>query len=117
MRLGRVRHFPIMSHGALVGVLSQRDLYSAAASSLLQLRYDASRAWLAQVSVKAVMSTAIHAICPDRPLRDAVEMMLRERIGCLPVVEEGKLVGLVSETDCMRHLAHLLASGEAREVD
>jgi CBS domain-containing protein len=110
MRLGRVRHFPIMSNGTLIGVLSQRDLYSAAASSLLQLHYDTSRAWLARVSVKSVMSTAIHAIGPDRPLRDAVEVMLRERIGCLPVVEDGELVGLLSETDCLRQLSHLLAS-------
>ena len=112
MRLGRVRHFPITSQGVLVGVLSQRDLYSAAASTLLQLQYDTWRAWLAQVAVKAVMSTTIHAIGPDRPLRDAVDMMLRERIGCLPVLENGVLVGLLSETDCMRHFSHLLASGE-----
>ena len=114
MRLGRVRHFPIMSHGTLVGVLSQRDLYRATASSLLQLHYDTSRAWLARVSVKAVMSTAIHAIGPDRPLRDAVDLMLRERIGCLPVVEDGTLVGLISETDCLRRLSHMLASAEER---
>jgi CBS domain-containing protein len=116
MRLGRVRHFPIMAHGELVGVLSQRDLYRAAASSLLQLHYDASRAWLASVSVKAVMSTALHTIGPDRPIRDAVDMMLRERIGCLPVVEDGKLVGLLSETDCLRHLSNLLAPGEERHT-
>jgi CBS domain-containing protein len=40
--------------------------------------------------------------------------MLHERIGCLPVVEDGKLVGLLSETDCMRHLADLLALGGER---
>lgn len=112
MRLGQVRHFPIMSNGALVGILSQRDLYRAAASSLLQLRYEASRAWLAKVAVRAIMTTTIHAIGPDRPIRDAVNMMLRERIGCLPVIENEKIVGLISETDCMRYLARLLESDE-----
>jgi CBS domain-containing protein len=112
MRLGQVRHFPIMSKGTLVGILSQRDLYRAAASSLLQLHYDTSRAWLAKAAVRAVMTTTIHAIGPDRPIRDAVNMMLRERVGCLPVVEDDKLVGLLSETDCMRHLARLLELDE-----
>jgi CBS domain-containing protein len=114
MRLGRVRHFPIMSGGRLVGMLSQRDLYRAAASSLLQLRYDTSREWLARVSVKSVMSTTLHTIGPDRPLRDAVGMMLRERIGCLPVVENGELVGLLSETDCLRQLSDMLVAAEER---
>jgi CBS domain-containing protein len=112
MRLGRVRHFPVMSGGRLVGMLSQRDLYRAAASSLLQLRYDTSREWLARVPIKSVMSTALHTIGPDRPLRDAVGMMLRERIGCLPIVEDGELVGLLSETDCLRQLSAMLVPGE-----
>jgi CBS domain-containing protein len=108
MRLGRVRHFPILAGGRLVGVLSQRDLFLAAASSVLQLPYDASRAILADIPVQAVATTQVHVIAPDRPLRDAVDLMLREKIGCLPVVEDGRLVGLVSETDCLRHLATLL---------
>jgi CBS domain-containing protein len=120
MRLGRVRHFPVLSKGELVGVLSQRDLYRAAASSLLQLSYDASRSLLAEIPVEAVASTTVHAIGPDRPLRDAVNLMLREKIGCLPVVENGRLVGLLSETDCLRHLATLLAhpeeQGASRDV-
>jgi len=112
MRLGRVRHFPIVEKGRLVGVLSQRDLLGAAASSLLQLEYGTAKAWLAKIPIKAVMSTTVHAIGPDRPVRDAVDMMLVEKIGCLPVVEDDQLVGLISETDCLRHLSHLLARDE-----
>ena len=41
--------------------------------------------------------------------------MLAHRIGCLPVVEHGKLVGLVSETDCLRHLAHVLGISEQKD--
>lgn len=111
MRLGRVRHFPILHKGRLVGVLSQRDLLGAAASSLLQLEYGTAKAWLAKIPIRAVMSTGVHAIGPDRPVRDAVDMMLVEKIGCLPVVENDQLVGLISETDCLRHLSHLLARG------
>jgi len=115
MRLGRVRHFPILEGGKVVGVLSQRDLFRAAASSLLQLRYEASREWLAKVPVKAVMSTTVHAIGPDRPARDAVDMLLQHKIGCLPVVENDKLVGLLSETDCLQYLSRVLALSDERQ--
>jgi CBS domain-containing membrane protein len=115
MRLGRVRHFPVMSEGRLVGVLSQRDIARAAPSSLLQLRYDAARDWLARVPVESVMSTELHTIAPDRSLRDAVDLMVRERIGCVPVVDHERLVGLVSETDCLRHLSDVLAVDEERQ--
>lgn len=115
MRLGRVRHFPILAGSKLVGVLSQRDLFRAAASSLLQLRYDVSREWLAKIPVKAVMSTTVHAIAPDRPVVEAVDTMIAEKIGCLPVLENDQLVGLLSETDCLRHLAHLLRMAETRD--
>ena len=114
MRLGRVRHFPILEHGKVVGILSQRDLFRAAASSLLQLQHAESREWLARIPVKAVMSTTVHAIGPDRPLRDAVDLLVTHKIGCLPVVEHDTLVGLLSETDCLAHLSHLLAIADER---
>jgi len=41
--------------------------------------------------------------------------MLDKRIGCLPVVDDGLLVGLVSESDCLRHLAHVLSIAETKE--
>ena len=46
---------------------------------------------------------------PDADLGSAVEMMLQRRIGCLPVVENDRLVGLLGETDCLLQLARLLA--------
>lgn len=113
MRLGRVRHFPILEGGRLVGVLSQRDLFCAAASSLLKLGHAASREWLAKIPIRTVMSKAVQSIGPDAPIAGAVDTMLGRKIGCLPVVEHGQLVGLLSETDCLRHLSHVLASAGA----
>ena len=45
---------------------------------------------------------------PEASMRSAVHLMLERKIGCLPVVDDGELVGLVSETDCLRHLEHVL---------
>jgi CBS domain-containing protein len=114
MRLGRIRHMPVVSRGKLVGILSQRDLLRAAISSALNFRWSAERKWLAKISVREVMTTDVITISPDAPVREAVLAMLKRRIGCLPVVEKGKLVGLLSETDCMRYLVKLLGVSDAK---
>jgi CBS domain-containing membrane protein len=108
MRLGGIRHIPVLSGDRLVGIVSQRDLLHAAASSLLNLAHDSQREWLGKVAVRDVMTTRVRTVTPDRPVADVVESLLTHRIGCLPVVENDRLVGIVSETDCLRYLARLL---------
>jgi CBS domain-containing protein len=115
MRLGRIRHLPVVSGDRVVGILSQRDLFRAAVSSLLQLRGDAEREWLATIPVKAVMTPQVFTVAPSVSLRAAVRLMIEKRIGCLPVVEDGRLVGLLSESDCLTHLARLLEISEEKE--
>jgi CBS domain-containing protein len=114
MDLGRIRHLPVVAEGVVVGVVSQRDLYRAAVSSLLTLRSSAQRDWLAKIPVRSVMATTVHTVAPTDTVHAAVELMLRERIGCLPVVEHGSLVGLVSETDLLRYLGRVLGISEAK---
>ncbi len=116
MRLGRIRHLPVVSGGALVGMLSQRDLYRAGLSSLLQLKYTAERDWLSKIPVKAVMATNVITIDPQASMRRAAARMLEHKIGCLPVVEDGRLVGLLSETDCLRFLTHVLDLAKTRSA-
>jgi CBS domain-containing protein len=114
MQLRRIRHLPVLSASVVVGIVSQRDLYRAAVSSVLQFRRSAEREWLGSVPVRAVMSANVITAAPDDTVHTSVELMLRHRIGCLPVVEHGKLVGLISETDCLRHLAHVLGVAEEK---
>ncbi len=114
MRLGRIRHMPVVSGGQLVGILSQRDLFRAAVSSALKFQRTAEREWLARIAVRDVMTTSLVTVVPTARLADAVQLMLDRRIGCLPVVEDGRLVGLLSESDCLRHLARLLDISEAK---
>ncbi len=110
MTLGRIRHLPVVRDHAVIGMLSQRDLFRGAISSALRFRPGAERQWLAKIPVKDVMASPVITIGPDAPIRDAVELMIDKRIGCLPVVEDGRLVGLVSESDCLRLLAELLGA-------
>lgn len=109
MRMDRIRHLPVVSDGRLVGLVSQRDLFRAALSSALARSPEDEQRWLARIPVAQAMTREVLFAHPDADVGHAVEMMLRERVGCLPVVEEGRLVGLLSETDCLRHLAELLA--------
>lgn len=108
MRMDRIRHLPVVSDGRLVGLVSQRDLFRAALSSAIAHSPQDEQTWLARIPVRHAMTREVLSAHPDADVRHAVEMMLRERVGCLPVVEEGRLVGLLSETDCLRCLAELL---------
>lgn len=121
MNLGRIRHMPVMAGERLVGIVSQRDLFRAAISSALELRPAAEREWLAKIRVEEVMTAPVRTAMADWSLARAVQEMLDQGIGCLPVIDGERLVGLLSESDCMRLLGKLLAdrtpappSGEGR---
>ncbi len=114
MELGRIRHLPVVSADVVVGVVSQRDLFRAAVSSMLQMPRSQEREWLGKIPLVSVMSPNVITVAADAPVHTAVELMLSNRIGCLPVLEHGKLVGLVSETDCLRYLSRVLGISEEK---
>ncbi|MBI3770134.1 MAG: CBS domain-containing protein [Deltaproteobacteria bacterium] len=62
------------------------------------------------------MTTHLFTTTPDASIRNAVDLMLAKRIGCLPVLEKGKLVGLLSESDCRRHLVRLFDLAETNDT-
>jgi acetoin utilization protein AcuB len=109
MRLARIRHMPVLSKGRVVGIVSQRDLFRAAISSALGLPRAAEREWLEKIRVAEVMTKRVVTAASEWPIRQAVDVMLEHKVGCLPVVDDGQLVGLLSETDCLHLLARLLA--------
>lgn len=116
MRLGRIRHTPVLRGEQLVGIVSQRDLFRAAVSSVLDFRRAAEREWLAKIRVAEVMSHPVLTAEPDWPVVRAVDYMLAKRVGCLPVVEGGHLVGMLSERDCLTLLARLLGEQPAGDA-
>jgi len=115
MRLGRIRHMPVTARGRLVGIVSQRDLFRAAISSVLQFRTGVEREWLAKIPIREIMTAHVCSIGPEAPISEAAKVMLDKRIGCLPVVEGEQLVGLLSETDCMQYLVRLLTIAETKQ--
>ncbi|UJX42390.1 CBS domain-containing protein [Desulfovibrio sp. JY] len=86
-----VRHIPVTDEdGQLVGLVTQRDLLS------LENRKDPVTA------LKDVMRTDLVTVSPDTALRAAAETMIYNKFGCLPVVENDRLVGIITETDFLK---------------
>jgi acetoin utilization protein AcuB len=88
-----------------VGVVSERDLLRASLSNLTSFGPEQRRAFLHVVEIARVMSAPPIVIGPGGTVQDAALLMAEHKIGCLPVVEDDELMGLVTETDILRHFA------------
>jgi CBS domain-containing protein len=105
MTLGGVRHMPVVRGGALVGVVSERDLLRASLSTLTEFGMEERRAFLQVVEITQVMTSPAITIHPDAPIEDAALLLAEGRIGCLPVVDHEKMVGMLTETDVLAYFA------------
>ncbi len=105
MELGRIRHLPILECGRVVGVLSQRDLFHSALVKVLGFKQREQKDLMRTIRVRGVMSQPVVTILADASVKEAARLMVEKKIGCLPVVEGGSLIGLVTETDILRHFA------------
>ena len=107
MRLGRVRHLPVLDDDGqtLVGIVTQRDLFRDALAQALGYGRHAQRRILDTLSVKDVMATEVITVTPDSSLVEAARLLTARKIGCLPVVESGRLIGILTEGDFVSLIA------------
>lgn len=101
MRLGRIRHLPVVDGTRLAGIVSERDLFRSSLAQALGYGGQASRDLMKTLRIKDIMVKEVITISPDAKLCDAVRLMMTKKIGCLPVLESDHLVGLITETDIM----------------
>lgn len=100
--LGKIRHLPVERNGRLVGLITHRDLLRAFAAA----RGRPARS----IPARELMTRDIVTVSPDAALRRAAQVMLRQKLGCLPVIsEEGRLVGILTESDLVRFAMDLVA--------
>lgn len=103
MALGRIRHLPVVDHGKLVGIVSQRDLLAHSLTKALEFDPKDRRTFLKSIDVSEAMARNVITIVEDTPIEEAARLLLRHRIGCLPVLGPGgEPIGLVTETDLLR---------------
>ena len=102
MKMKRVRHLPVVEDGRLVGVLSQRDLFLAALSTAMGFGQKASKEFLKTVPVKEAMADDLVTVAPNEDVKVAARTMRDGKIGCLPVVDDGRLVGILTESDFLK---------------
>jgi CBS domain-containing membrane protein len=116
MERGRIRHLPIIdAAGAFVGLLTHRDLLAASVSRLAEIDEATQAEIYSGIPISEVMRTDVAMGTPGLPLRQAAEVLLTQKYGCLPVVEGGKLVGILTASDFIRLSLELMDALEASE--
>jgi acetoin utilization protein AcuB len=100
MRREKVRHFPVVNKkGELVGIIARDDLLYASPSPVTSLSMWEITYLMSQVTVKEAMTAEVITTSEDTPLEEAARTMFDNKIGCLPVVRDGAVVGIITESD------------------
>ncbi len=109
MKDKKVRRLPVLdAKDKLVGIVSDKDLLYASPSPSTSLSVWEINSLLGKLKVEKVMSKNVVTVSGDTPIEEAARIMADRKIGGLPVVEGGKLVGIITETDLFRAFVDLL---------
>jgi acetoin utilization protein AcuB len=113
MRDNKVRRLPVIDKdGQLMGIVSEMDLLYASPSPATSLSVYEIHYLMARITVQDVMTKEVISIEEDTPLEEAARIMVDNKIGGLPVVRNGTLVGIITETDLFKIFLELLGARE-----
>jgi acetoin utilization protein AcuB len=103
-----LRHVPILRDKKLVGIVTERDLKHYSPSILSGIPPDEYNRLMATTPLSKIMTRELITVEPDGSVFDALQILHDRRIGCLPVVENGELKGIITTTDMLKLLSDLL---------
>jgi acetoin utilization protein AcuB len=107
MAEARIRHLVVVEGSRVAGIVTDRDIRLNLPSPATSLSVWEMNALLAKLTVGEVMSRAVIVIDSDRPAAEAARIMIDHKIGALPVMDGGRLTGIVTESDFVRAVAEL----------
>ncbi|MFC1837054.1 CBS domain-containing protein [Thermodesulfobacteriota bacterium] len=109
MRIKHVRHVPIVEpDNTFVGLMTHRDLLAQTISHLAEVEDDEQEYLDRHIHIMNIMKTDIVTVEPEMDVCEAITLLLNHKYGCLPVVSDTKLVGIVTEADFMKLTLNLL---------
>ena len=112
MHSAGINHLPVVERSRLVGILTERDIHRRAPELRRSAEAGSRKRLLSLVNVGGVMTYAPATVSSQTSLREALDVMLKRRIGCLPVMRKGHLVGIFTTRDAMGVLTGASAQSE-----
>jgi acetoin utilization protein AcuB len=110
MRTEHIRRAPVVTHGRLVGIVSMKDLLNASPSQATTLSVWELNYLLSKLTVEPIMTKKILTVTEDTPIEEAARIMADQRVGGLPVLRGGELVGMITETDLFKIFLELMGA-------
>lgn len=107
-----IRRAPVMKDGKMVGIISEHDLINASPSPASTLSVWEMNYLLSKITVKGVMTKKVMTVKKDTPIEEAARIMADNKLGGLPVVDDGKVVGMITETDLFKIFLELMGARE-----
>ena len=112
MHKHRIRRLPVISKGKLVGIVAEKDLLSNQPSPATTLSVFEANTLLRNLHVHDIMVRPVVTVEGDCPMEEAACIMVARKIGCLPVMDGDRIVGIITETDVFRALVEVLGGKE-----
>lgn len=117
MQTKHIRHLLVMDGERLAGIITDRDIRLALPSPATSLSIWEVNYLLAKLAVREVMTRSVLTIGRDQPVAEAMRLMLKHKIGALPVVEDERVVGIITGTDLHRAFARMLEEQVVRRMN
>lgn len=108
----QIRRAPVVKNGKLIGIISDQDLINASPSQATTLSVWEMNYLLSKITIKDIMTKDVISIEEDMPIEQAARIMADNKIGGLPVMREGKVVGMITETDLFKVFLELMGARE-----
>jgi len=115
MQLARIRHIPIIDESeSFVGLITHRDILSATVSRLAGIDRTTENELYANIPIQEIMRSDVRSVRPETSVREAAEILYKHKYGCLPVLEDDHLVGIITEADFLNLTISLMDALEAK---